>query len=170
MKPVFLLCLIVALTGCSSTVVARGSIPTEAARCQPTSQDAYVYSPDRLEILSPCIRVTGVLENSVTNPIDGDAVMALRVDPPYDKYLTAVNRSSLGGTLHIEIICYADPLPFNGRAKSNCSFNPNPLRAPLPSAGEHVWMEGRWVLDHSHGGWAELHPLYRWGVLNQSAQ
>jgi hypothetical protein len=26
-------------------------------------------------------------------------------------------------------------------------------------------MEGRSVLDLNHGGWAELHPLYRAGVL-----
>jgi len=35
----------------------------------------------------------------------------------------------------------------------------------LPSVGMHVWMEGRYVLDLDHGGWAELHPLYRWGRL-----
>lgn len=166
MKLVALACLLIVLSGCSSVVVARGSVPTAPAQCQPTNQDAYVYSPDRLEILSPCIRVTGVVDNVVTNPFDGDAVMGLRLDPDYERFLTAANRSALGGTLHIEIICYVmPPPPFGERARANCSLDPNPLRGPLPSAGEHVWMEGRWVLDHSHGGWAELHPLYRWGML-----
>ncbi len=165
MKFVALACLLIILSGCNSVVVARGTVPTQPADCQPTNQDAYVYSPDRLEILSPCIRVTGAVDNVLTNPFDGDAVMGLRLDPEYEKDLTATNRASLGSTLHIEIICYGEAWPFNQRARSQCSLDPNPIRGPLPSAGEHVWMEGRWVLDHSHGGWAELHPLYRWGVL-----
>jgi hypothetical protein len=28
--------------------------------------------------------------------------------------------------------------------------------------GDKVWMEGRYVFDLDHSGWAELHPLYRW--------
>jgi len=30
------------------------------------------------------------------------------------------------------------------------------------AVGDRVWMEGRYVFDTDHGGWAELHPLYRW--------
>jgi len=48
-------------------------------------------------------------------------------------------------------------------AKAACAANPNPLRK-LPKVGQHVWMEGRYVLDLEHDDWAELHPLYRWGV------
>jgi len=32
------------------------------------------------------------------------------------------------------------------------------------NVGAHVWMEGRYVADSEHGGWAELHPLHRWGA------
>jgi hypothetical protein len=43
-----------------------------------------------------------------------------------------------------------------------CAADPDPMTA-LPRVGDHVWMEGRYVLDLEHDSWAELHPLYRWG-------
>ena len=49
-------------------------------------------------------------------------------------------------------------------AIASCAADPDPVRG-LPRLGEHVWMEGRYVADLQHGGWRELHPLYRWGVL-----
>lgn len=162
MKFIALVFVLLALPACTTVRVARGSVSPQAAQCDPADQDAFVYSPDRLEVLSPCIRVSGVVRNIISNPFDGDLVMGLELDPPFEGYLTAANRASLGGTLHVEVICHGEPLIINPRARSACSQNPDPLRGPLPAVGAHVWMEGRWVLDHSHGGWAELHPLYRW--------
>ena len=163
---VLALALLTFLPACRTVSTARGAVPAQPADCEPGDQDAFVYSPDRLEVLSPCIRVSGTVENVLSNPFDGDAVMGLRVDPPFERYLTPVNRASLGGTLHVEVICHTGGLIINPRARSACSQNRHPLSGPLPQAGAHVWMEGRWVLDHSHGGWAELHPLYRWTPFN----
>jgi len=50
-------------------------------------------------------------------------------------------------------------------AEASCAADPDPLAPPFPGVGERVWMEGRYVFDLDHGGWAELHPLYRWGDL-----
>lgn len=162
MKFIVLVFVLVALPACTTVRVARGSVSPQPAQCDPADQDAFVYSPDRLEVLSPCIRVSGVVRNIISNPFDGDLIMGLAPDPPFEQYLTAANRASLGGTLHVEVICHGERLIINPRARSACSQNPDPLSGPLPAVGAHVWMEGRWVLDHSHGGWAELHPLYRW--------
>ena len=150
------------LVGCASVTVPRGMVTPVPAQCELTDQDAYVYSEDRLEALSPCIHVTGTVANIINNPFDGDATMGLEVDPPFAQYLTATNIAALNGTLHIEVICFLGPI-VNPNARAACAANPDPLRFGIPHVGQHVWMEGRWVLDHSHGGWAELHPLYRWG-------
>lgn len=164
MKSLVLACALVSLftASCARVTVPRGTVTPQPSQCQPSDQDAFVYSPDRLEVLSPCLRVSGVVKNVITNPLDGDGVISLAPDPPFEQYLTAVNHQVLGGTLHVEVICYSLSLLTGQRARSSCRQNPDPLLGPLPAAGQHVWVEGRWVLDHSHGGWAELHPLYRW--------
>jgi hypothetical protein len=151
-------------TACTTVSVARGTIATQAAQCEPAGQDAFVYSPDRLEVLSPCLHVSGIVKDLIVNPFDGDAVMGLEPDEASAVYLTATNRVALGGTLHIEVICYMDSMIMSPKAKAACSSYPSSMQILLPQVGQHVWLEGRWVLDHSHGGWAELHPLYRWGL------
>jgi hypothetical protein len=50
-----------------------------------------------------------------------------------------------------------------------CLGDHDPLAGPMPAVGQHVWMEGRYVLDSEHGSWAELHPLYRWGPIDGPA-
>lgn len=164
MKATAIACALVPLflSACATVAVPRGMVTPQPAQCEPTNQDQYVYLEDRLEVVSPCIRVTGTVGNIVNNPVDGDATMALIVDPAFQQYLTLANREELNGALHVEVICFLGPI-INPNARASCAANPDPVRGPLPRVGEHVWMEGRWVLDHSHGGWAELHPLYRWG-------
>ncbi|TMF58668.1 MAG: hypothetical protein E6I19_01420 [Chloroflexi bacterium] len=65
------------------------------------------------------------------------------------------------GDVHLQI--RLDP-PYQGVLRPG---NPDPLLGGLPGVGEHVWMEGRYILDSQHHAWAELHPLYRWGAINQ---
>lgn len=54
-------------------------------------------------------------------------------------------------------------------AIDTCLGDHDPLAGPMPAVGQHVWMEGRYVLDSEHGSWAELHPLYRWGPIDGPA-
>jgi len=59
------------------------------------------------------------------------------------------------GTIVVEPVCVGPGDPI-------CRSDPDPV-TDLPSTGDHVWMQGRLVLDTEHERWSELHPLYRWG-------
>jgi len=77
-------------------------------------------------------------------------------------YATATATTKTCGLLVVEPICYYAATQAD--AINICKSDPDPVGV-LPMVGEHVWMEGRYVLDMDHGGWAELHPLYNWGIL-----
>jgi hypothetical protein len=155
------LVIVVALGGCE--VVPQGplpvrNIPIPPSQCAPTIQDQYVYHSSRLRILQSCIRVSGVVRASrIEN--DGDIHLQLALDPPYQHLLEPAN-SLEQGDLVVEPVCVA--LPIQPDALDTCVADAQPLTL-LPTIGQHVWMEGRYVLDLEHGSWAELHPLYRWG-------
>jgi len=132
--------------------------PTPASGCQPTDQDKYVYNPDRLSVEASCIRVTGTVA-AIRSEADGDLHILLALDPPYVHLLTPTNQGVELGDLVVEPVCVHSVTQSD--AIASCSADPDPLRS-LPGLGWHIWMEGRYVLDQDHGGWAELHPLFRW--------
>lgn len=155
------LLMMVALGGCEG--VPQGPIhltnaPVPPATCTPTSQDEYVYHPLRLHVLQSCIRVSGVVR-AIRTENDGDLHIQLQLDPQYQDLLEPAN-SLEDGDLVIEPVCVK--LPIQPDAFATCVGDVHPLTS-LPTIGQHVWMEGRYVLDLEHGSWAELHPLYRWG-------
>jgi len=129
-----------------------------ASTCEPTDQDRYVYRPARLQMVMPCIRVTGTVVASSTEA-DGDVHLDVRLDDPYVGLLNAGNLQE-GGNLIVEPVCQFPPV--QAEAIQVCASDPDPLAGPLPAVGEHVWLEGRYALDLQHHAWAELHPLYRW--------
>jgi hypothetical protein len=128
--------------------------------CRPTDQDRYVYNPYRLDVHAACIRVTGVVE-AVRKEADGDFHILLALDARYRYLLRPANQGEELGDLVVEPVCVRTVTQLD--AEAMCSSDPDPLRPPYPVVGERVWMEGRYVFDLDHGGWAELHPLYRWG-------
>ena len=134
---------------------------TRTAACRPTDQDRYVYHPARLAVLAACLRVTGTVA-FIRDEADGDLHLGLALDARYAHLVVAANGGAERGDLVIEPVC---ELPVTqADAIATCAADPDPLRG-LPRLGEHVWTEGRYVADLQHGGWRELHPLYRWGVL-----
>ncbi len=143
-------------------------LPSPTLECQPTDQDEYVFDPRRLQVLRACVIVTGVVKESFVNKPDGDAIIELVPDKPYEKYLTAANFNVYGGALHLEIICYIRGSVFG---TALCPKNKTALLDPLPKVGQRIRVEGRWVLDKNHPDvnsnqfWAELHPVYRWSVI-----
>lgn len=150
------------LGGCE--VVPQGpiqvkTVPIPPAQCAPTDQDQYVYHPARLRVLQTCIRVSGVV-HAVRVENDGDVHLQLTLDPPYQQLLEPANRLEQGD-LVVEPVCTT--LPIQPDALDTCVADAHPVTS-LPTIGQHVWMEGRYVLDLEHGSWAELHPLYRWGT------
>ena len=127
--------------------------------CQPTDQDSYVYHPSRLTVMAPCIRVSGTIA-AIRKEADGDRHILVALDPQYAYLLTPANANELGD-LVIEPVCVGSVTQTD--AIGVCGSDHDPLDISGLTIGAHLWLEGRYVLDTSHGGWAELHPLYRYG-------
>jgi hypothetical protein len=134
---------------------------TLTKKCQSTDQDRDVYHPARLQVLAPCLRVSGTVA-AVRHEADGDRHILLALDPQFSNLLRPANQGVELGDLVVEPVCVGRVTQAD--AIAICAADPDPLNA-LPTVGMRVWMEGRYVLDLQHGGWAELHPLYRWGLL-----
>jgi hypothetical protein len=111
-------------------------------------------------VLRACIRVTGTVA-AIRKEADGDLHILLALDPAYRSLLRPANQGEELGDLVVEPVCVRSVTQAD--AVAICVSDPDPLPNVFPVVGEHVWMEGRYVLDLDHGGWAELHPLYRWG-------
>jgi len=133
--------------------------PTQPTACTPTDQDKYVYHPSRLVVRAACVHVTGTVE-AVRRATDGDLHILLALDPAYANLLTPANQGEGRGDLVVEPVCVRSVVQAD--AIATCARDRDPLADPFPVVGEAVWMEGRYVLDLEHAGWAELHPLYRW--------
>ncbi len=127
---------------------------------KPTDRDRYVYHPSRLEVLKACIRVTGTVA-AIRKEADGDLHILLALDPAYRSLLRPANQGEELGDLVVEPVCVRSVTQTD--AIAICASDPDPFAGAFPAVGEHIWMEGRYVLDLEHGSWAELHPLYRWG-------
>jgi hypothetical protein len=152
----------------SATILPASASPTSAASptptaaaCTPTDQDLYVYNPGRLRVMAACLRVSGVID-VIRTEADGDLHILLKVDPEFANLLRATNQGEELGDLVIEPVCAQSVTQAD--AESTCATDRDPYAGPFPQAGQHVWIEGRYVLDLEHGSWAELHPLYRWGT------
>ncbi len=131
--------------------------------CTPTDQDQYVWRPARLQVLQPCVRAVGIVMELADTEPDGDLHIHLQLDEPYQTLLTVGNQHA-NGYLVVEAVCqYVPPFILAIRI---CASDPDPYRGPFPHEGDHIWVEGRYVLDLVHFAQAELHPLYRWGIAN----
>ena len=113
----------------------------------------HVYNPTRLQQLTPCVSVTGVIDESSADP-DGDQHFLLKLDPGQGKLVNKRNAKKKGGDLVLEIVC-ANPASLK-KVKSACTGYTN--RIPIPGLGAHVRATGTYVID-SHNGWAEIHPV-----------
>lgn len=151
------------LAGCASAAPTATSATTPSGACAPTDQDRYVYQPTRLQVLQACVHISGTVDAVERDGVDGDITLLVRPDPPYEHLLTARNRDAQHGDLVVEPVCMLQALLPDALAL--CASDPAPYAGPIPPPGTRVWMEGRYVLDLGHGAWAELHPLYRAGLL-----
>ena len=156
-KYFFILPLVCVLSACS--LASQNILPSA---CAPTDQDQYLYRPERLEVRAACLYVTGVVDIVRGDP-DGDVHIRLNLDKRYEQYLTEANDDEYGD-LVVKLVCYHKVT--QAEAIDICASDPDPYRDELPEVGQHIWMEGRYVLNNEQGGWAELHPLYRWGPVD----
>jgi len=133
-------------------------VPTGIETCAPSDQEQYTYRPARLQFIAACIRVVGTIVET-DGEQDGDIHINVRLDDAYRAVLNQGNDFE-GGNLIVEPVCQIPPLQAD--AMRVCAADATPLGS-LPAIGDHVWLEGRYILDLQHHSWAELHPLYRWG-------
>lgn len=136
-------------------------IPADST-CVRTDQDPYVWHPARLQLLQPCVHAVGIVKELTATEPDGDLHMHLQLDPRYQALLTEGNEYQ-NGYLIVEAICQYTPVVIE--ALRICASDPDPYPGPFPDIGDHVWVEGRYVLDLGHNSQAEIHPLYRWGLV-----
>jgi hypothetical protein len=113
----------------------------------------YVYNPARLQVLSPCLSVTGAVDE-VRQEADGDFHVRFRLDPQFASLLNQANISSQQGDLVLEPIC-------QGKVTQADAVQPcKPYVGPhfQPQIGQRYLVWGAHVNDSVHG-WNELHPV-----------
>jgi len=116
---------------------------------------SHVYSPDRLQILAKCKHVTGTVM-AVRTERDGDYHILLKPDKRYVGLLTPANVKLQNGSFVLEPICIHEPIR-QLNAKDSCgNFRQN---LTIPFVGQHISVNGSYVLDHDHSDWAEIHPI-----------
>jgi len=125
---------------------------------------AHVYRPERLQILEPCIEVTGHIVKRRAEP-DGDFHLELALDPPRPLLLNEKNLERQGGNLVLEIVCAREPTQKD--AIEPCRGYVNDLI--VPSVGDNVRVSGPLVLDTEGGhGWVEIHPVASLQILGNA--
>src|SRR2546423_14718469 len=85
--------------GAERTSSAEG-LPRSAAGCDARLWN-HVYSPKRLEQVSPCLSVTGVIDESDVDN-DGDQHFLLKLDPGQDSLVNKRNAKKKSGDLVLE--------------------------------------------------------------------
>jgi len=134
-----------------------GASTADASQFAATGCDAslwtHVYDPTRLQQLSACVSVSGIVQESAPDD-DGDQHFLLKLDPGQEALVNKKNQKKKGGALVVEIVC-ANPITLQ-KAKAACAGYTN--RIPKPQVGSHVKATGTYVID-SHNGWAEVHPV-----------
>ncbi|TMG06529.1 MAG: hypothetical protein E6I02_07945 [Chloroflexi bacterium] len=101
-----------------------------------------VYAPKRLQILDPCLTVTGTVRDDINKAEDGDITFGLYLSEADQRLINDVNRANYDSALHIEIV------PEDQRL------------VPAPKAGDKIRVTGPWVTDLAHGH-NEIHPAFK---------
>ena len=102
-----------------------------------------VYDPERLNVLSSCEEVIGIVEDSETAH-DGDYKMYLEVENGYKNLLNDENDAKTDGLLVVEVI----------------PEDQDSSMVEMPKDGDRVRVVGAWVTDEGAGGWNEIHPAW----------
>jgi hypothetical protein len=123
-----------------------------ATQCDQTLWE-YVYNPGRLQVLDPCISVTGTVEE-IRKEADGDTHVLFRLDQQFESLLNKKNISRQQGDLILEPICQDKVTQAD--AAEPCSRYNGPYFEP--EIGQRYLVSGAYVHDADHG-WNELHPV-----------
>jgi hypothetical protein len=146
--------------GAVPPTVPAPSSDSPACRSDP---HANVYHPDRLVVVSPCVTVSGVVDD-VRHESDGDYHLNIGLDPAFAGMVNDRNVSGEDGALVAEIVpadqpgCTPGqpPKPATGTYDYGTCTGANELPPPVAT---HVVLTGPYVLDTAHG-WMEVHPVW----------
>jgi hypothetical protein len=115
----------------------------------------HVWTPSRLEVVSPCITAVGTIV-SLEKETDGDIHVGLKPDPQYEFLLNSASMKGMSGNVNVEPICFQEKIK-DPEAKQACGdFFQN---INIPPKGTHVRVTGSLVIDRGAGGWTEIHPV-----------
>jgi len=126
--------------------------PDTVAQCDHSLWN-HVYHPGRLQILAPCVSVTGTVEE-IRKEADGDYHVLFRLDQHFESLLNQKNLSRQQGDLVLELICQGKVRQAD--AVDSCSGYEGPNFDP--EIGQRYLASGPYVYDADHG-WNELHPV-----------
>ncbi|MBI1828041.1 MAG: hypothetical protein HY222_04160 [Thaumarchaeota archaeon] len=132
-------------------------LSVNSSGCDPSIWD-HVYHSTRLMVLNPCIVVTGVIEDINKSPADGDYHILLKLDPAYVELKNSVNDAKEKGDLVLEPICQHKPTKPKDAILACLGFS-KPI--DVQPVGIHVKVTGTHVRDGKHGGYNEIHPVYK---------
>jgi len=161
MKRARAIVLLLLVGGCSFFVAYRLWHSPQTSETQPSPQTSQcdqtlwqdVYHPARLQVLDPCISVTGSVEE-VRKEADGDKHILFRLDQQFESLLNEKNVSRQHGDLVLEPICQGKVRQAD--AEEPCSRYNGPYFEP--QIGQRYLVSGAYVHDADHG-WNELHPV-----------
>jgi hypothetical protein len=121
----------------------------------------HVYHPTRLQMIAPCIEVTGTIVD-IKPEADGDDHIQLRIDPQLEDLLNSHNHNDQNNSLVLEPVCQG--LVTQTDAIAACRDFHSPVK--IPAEGSKVRVLGRFVLDQeADHGWTEIHPVTSITVL-----
>ncbi len=140
--------------GCAGPNTALSSPPPKNG-CRPGPPEAGVHNPDRLQVLNPCAHAAGTVVD-VAHEDDGDYHVWFTPDPAYAYLMNSENHFQAKPAMLGEITpdCPPTSHPADAHAAAKCPRS----SLPVPVIGEHISMDGPWVLDTDHG-WREIHPV-----------
>ena len=90
----------------------------------------------------------------VAHEDDGDYHVWFTVDQGDEGLLNSEDHFQAKPALLAEITPACSSNPPDAAAAAKCSASP----LPIPKIGDHIGIEGPWVLDKDHG-WQEIHPV-----------
>jgi len=141
------------ITACGTSSPVASPTPMLPSGCRAGAPEAHVYTPDRLKVLDPCKHAEGVLVD-VAAEDDGDYHLWFTPDAAYTYLMNPEDHFQGRPSMLAEITPDCPGNPPDNVAAAKCPRT----HLPIPKIGDHVAINGPWVLDTNHG-WNEIHPV-----------
>jgi hypothetical protein len=126
-----------------------------AQQCDQSLWQHVYRAQQRLQVIKPCITVTGIIDEIRTHEADGDFHILLHLDPQFSNLLVPANQRE-HGDLVLEPVCQHTPTAPNAIAACK-NFHQD---INIPDVNAHVAVTGAFVRDKEPGhGWTEIHPV-----------